>query len=126
MDFSFANINALNTVFGENNIDILPCFFHLIQSWLRKLSILEFRKKNYFFKTKILVMNLKLLAFMEINRVQLISERKLNDYVFLSNNACESLNHLINSLIAVNNNVSIKRPNNIKNSFYKTGISKRQ
>ena len=54
-------------------------------------------------------MNLKLLAFMEINRVQLISERKLNDYVFLSNNACESLNHFINSLIAVNNNVSIKR-----------------
>ena len=71
-------------------------------------------------------MNLKLLAFMEINRVQLISERKLNDYVFLSNNACESLNHLINSLIAVNNYVSIKRRNNIKNSFYKTGISKRQ
>ena len=46
---------------------------------------------------------------MEIKRVLLISERKLNDYVFLSNNVCESLNNLINSLIAVNNKVSIKR-----------------
>ena len=33
----------------------------------------------------------------------------MEDYIFLSNNACESLNHLINSLIAINQNVSITR-----------------
>ena len=80
MDFSFANINALNTVFGENNIDILPFFFHLIQSWLRKLSILEFRKKNYFLKTKILVMNLKLLGFMSRNKARDFSIKIKDSY----------------------------------------------
>ena len=70
MDFSFANINALNTVFGENNIDILPCFFHLIKCRWRKCSELGFRKKNYILKTKILVMNLKLLAFMSRNKAR--------------------------------------------------------
>ena len=33
----------------------------------------------------------------------------MEDYIFLSNNACESLNHLINSLIAINQNVNISR-----------------
>ena len=33
----------------------------------------------------------------------------MEDYVFLSNNACDSLNHLINSLIAINHNVSVSR-----------------
>ena len=43
------------------------------------------------------------------NRLELISQKSLEDYIFLSNNACESLNHLINSLIAINQNVSITR-----------------
>ena len=45
----------------------------------------------------------------EKTRTQLIAEKKFKEYVFFSNNACESLNHLINSLIAVNNNVSLTR-----------------
>ena len=43
------------------------------------------------------------------NRSELISQKSLEDYIFLSNNACVSLNHLINSLIAINQNVSISR-----------------
>lgn len=40
---------------------------------------------------------------------ELISKKKLEQYVFLSNNTYESLNHLINSFIAINNKVSITR-----------------
>ena len=43
------------------------------------------------------------------NRSELISQKSLEDYRFLSNKVCESLNHLINSLIAINQNVSISR-----------------
>ena len=43
------------------------------------------------------------------SRTELISKKKWEQYVFLSNNTCESLNYLINSFIAINNNVSITR-----------------
>ena len=46
---------------------------------------------------------------LESSRSELISKKCFEDYVFLSNNACESLNHLINSLIDINHNVSISR-----------------
>ena len=39
---------------------------------------------------------------------ELIAQKNFKEYVF-SNNCFKSLNHLINSLIAVNNNVSITR-----------------
>ena len=42
-------------------------------------------------------------------RTQLIAEKKFKEYVFFSNNASESLDHLINSLIADNNKVSLTR-----------------
>ena len=62
------------------------------------------------------------------SRTQLISERKLDEYVFLSINACESLNHLINSLIAVNNNVSVITRNEIilKTLFIRMEVQKEQ
>ena len=46
---------------------------------------------------------------LESSRTELLSKKCFEDYVFLSNNACESLNHLINSLIAINHNVTISR-----------------
>lgn len=163
-DFALGNINAIDTVFENDNVLIIPCFFHLIQAWWRKLNKLGFRKKNIIKKTKVLVLNLKLLSFMnhdkalefykeikneynnefesffeyfedtwfsieegkdtrydfslwsydgkfkfDESRRELISKKNLEKYVFLSNNACESLNHLINSFIAINNKVSITR-----------------
>ena len=163
-DFALGNINAIKRVYEGDEIIILPCLFHLIQAWWRKMSKLGFRKKEYITTTKIIILNLKLLPFMPLNsainfykkvkneydnvykeffvyfentwlsldcnnkskydfnlwsydgkfntektRTQLIAEKKFKDYVFFSNNACESLNHLINSLIAVNNNVSLTR-----------------
>ena len=43
---------------------------------------------------------------MESSNKNLISFGKLEDNFFFSNNCCESLNHLINSYIVVNNKVS--------------------
>lgn len=43
------------------------------------------------------------------SRTELISKQKFEKYVFLSNNSYESLNHLINSFIAINKKVSITR-----------------
>ena len=165
-DFAQGNIKAINNVFQDkdNNIVIIPCLFHLVQAWWKKMSKLGFRKKEYKKKTQLLMLNLKLLPFMtyknakdfydkikdsyntdystffdyfeqtwldpeeenksiypfrlwkyegkinlNTNRSELISQKSLEDYIFLSNNACESLNHLINSLIAINQNVSITR-----------------
>ena len=48
-------------------IIILPCLFHLIQAWWRKMSKLGFRKKEYITTTKIIILNLKLLPFMPLN-----------------------------------------------------------
>ena len=42
----------------------MPCLLHLIQAWWKKMSKLRFRKKEYINKTKILILNLKLLPFM--------------------------------------------------------------
>ena len=49
------------------------------------------------------------MKYLDSSRTELISKKSLEDYVFLSNNACDSLNHLINSLIAINHNVSASR-----------------
>ena len=50
-------------------------------------------------------------------RTQLIAEKKFKEYTLFFNNTYESLNHLINSLIAVNNNVSLARYELIKKIF---------
>ena len=46
---------------------------------------------------------------MESTNKNLISFGKLEDNFFFPNNYCESLNHLINSYIVVNNRVSLSR-----------------
>lgn len=52
------------------------------------------------------------------NNNKLVNEDILEEKVFFSNNCCESLNHLINSYIAVNNKVSFLRFEEIiKNLF---------
>ena len=45
-DFALDNINAINIVNKNDEICILPYFFHLIQCWWRKKSKLGFRKKE--------------------------------------------------------------------------------
>ena len=52
------------------------------------------------------------------SRAELISKTKLEQYVFLSNNGCESFNHLKNSFIAITNKANITRFEiNIKKIF---------
>ena len=45
----------------------------------------------------------------ENSRKSIISNSVLEKYIFLSNNACESINNLIHNYIAINNKVSIDR-----------------
>ena len=46
MDFALANINAITTVFKDEEIMILTCLFHLLQTWWRKAIKLGLKKKN--------------------------------------------------------------------------------
>jgi hypothetical protein len=64
-NISKSNIEAINRIF-ENSL-IITWFFHLIQCWWRKASMLKLREKNIVSKTRILIFNLKLLAFMDID-----------------------------------------------------------
>ena len=63
-DFALGNISALNTVFNSG-LKILPCFFHLVQTWWRKANTLGLRAKAYIKNTTILIFNLKLLPFLD-------------------------------------------------------------
>ena len=65
LDFSKSNNATINRTF-ENSL-MVTCFFQLIQCWWRKTSILKLRKKIIVPKTRILIFNLKLLAFMDID-----------------------------------------------------------
>ena len=42
-DFALDNITAINNVYKEDEIIILPFLFHLVQAWWRKMSKLGFR-----------------------------------------------------------------------------------
>ena len=175
LDFALANLKAVNDVFGQTNIEIIPCLFHLLQAWWRKAIKLGLKKKIYIKNTETILFNIELIPFMDYshaikfykkirekyndnseydeffeyieknwlslrgkdksvykfslwsyfekydlegNNKRLISDSVLEDKVFFSNNCCESLNHLINSYIAVNNKVSFPRFEEIlKNLF---------
>ena len=84
-DFALGNINAINTVYENENILIIPCFFHLIQVWWRKLNKLGF-KKNIIMKTKVLVLYLNVIAFMNHDKAVKFYKKIKNEY----NNELES------------------------------------
>ena len=67
-NFGLSNIKALKTVYINDNISIIPCFFHLVQCCWRKANILGLRKKNIVNKTKLLIFNLKLLPFLNYGK----------------------------------------------------------
>ena len=63
-DFSISNINAIEKVFKDDNVKLITCFFHLVQAWWRKANQLGLRRNEIKEKTKFLINNLKLCAFM--------------------------------------------------------------
>lgn len=63
-DFSMSNINAIEKVFKDDNLKLITCFFHLVQAWWRKANQLGLRRNEIKEKTKFLINNLKLCAFM--------------------------------------------------------------
>ena len=84
-DFAIANIEAIKFVFGEENITIITCFFHLIQNWWKRAGRLGMRKKDIIKKSRNLIFNLKLLPFMELNNARkfyLKIKEYFNEYEF--------------------------------------------
>lgn len=63
-DFALSNIKVIKTVYRNDNILIIPFFFHLVQCWWRKANLLGLRKKNIVNKTRLLIFNLKILPFL--------------------------------------------------------------
>ena len=63
-DFSMSNINAINRVYKNDNINIITCFFHLVQAWWRKANQYGLRRNEIKDKTIFLINYLKLCAFM--------------------------------------------------------------
>jgi len=148
-DFAISNLQTLNSIFGEDNIIIITCFFHFLQCWWNKAGKLVLRKKSIVQKTRNLIFNLKLIPFMNLEKARefyllvkahfnqdefnkfydyfeltwLILEEKddvkfnfnilsyclLEEYIFITNNYCESLNKLINNFIQINAKVGIDR-----------------
>ena len=165
-DFCLANIKAIKDTFSNDDAIIIPSFFHFVQCLWRKASSLCLRKKANIPKTRVLMINMQILPFLEKkkaiefyklikdefseekyepffdyfertwlniedenaktkidfeiwsytgkfdfkkSRKTLVSNSVLENYIFISNNACESVNNLINNYIAINNKVAVKR-----------------
>ena len=63
-NFGKANLKVIKEIFKNNKeIRIVPCLFHLLQSWWRKASSLGLKKK-YIQNTKLMMFNLELILFM--------------------------------------------------------------
>ena len=59
-DYALGNITNINNAYKEDGIIILLCLFHLVKAWRRKISKLEFGKKELITNTRIFILNLKL------------------------------------------------------------------
>ena len=64
MDFALANINAITNVFKDEEVIILTCLFHLLQTWWRKAIKLGLKKKEYIKDTQTILFNLEIVPFM--------------------------------------------------------------
>ena len=69
-NFCKSNMEAIKSVYGEENVLIITCFFHLIQCWWGKANKLGMRKKNVIHKSRNLIFNLKLLPFMPLDKAR--------------------------------------------------------
>ena len=64
-DFCNANIKALKEIYENEEVNLIPCFFHFVQCLWRKASKLGLRKKLNINRTRILMLNMKILPFLE-------------------------------------------------------------
>ena len=69
-DFLVANIEAIKTVFENDNTLIISCLFHLVQCWWRNTGKLGLRKKAIVLRSINLIFNLKLLPFMDLENAR--------------------------------------------------------
>ena len=56
-DFGLVNLKALEEVYENEDIAIITCLFHLVQSWWRKCIKIGLRKKKYQKLTQIIKFN---------------------------------------------------------------------
>ena len=70
IDFSKAEENAILEVYKNDKIKILFCLFHFVQCLSRKINSLGLRKKEFIKKSKSLIFNIKLLAFIKVEDIE--------------------------------------------------------
>ena len=70
IDFSKAEENAIKEVYKNENVEIIYCLFHFVQCLWRKLNSLGLRKKEFIKLSKSLVFNIKILAFIKLEKVE--------------------------------------------------------
>ena len=69
IDFSKSEENAINRIY-ENKTKIIFCFFHLVHCLWRRINNLSLRKKEFIKISKALIFNIKLLAFIKIDKIE--------------------------------------------------------
>ena len=70
IDFSKAEENAILEVYKNDKIKIVFCLFHFVQCLWRKINSLGLRKKEFIKKSKCLIFNIKLLAFIKVEDIE--------------------------------------------------------
>ena len=70
IDFSKAEENAILEVYKNDKIKIVFCLFHFLQCLWRKINSLGLRKKEFIKKSKCLIFNIKLLAFIKVEDIE--------------------------------------------------------
>ena len=92
---------SIKEYFSEEQFNEFYIYFE--QTWLNMEDNdnvkYEFKTWSYYNK----------FDFKKARNKKLISQESLDEYIFISNNCCESLNNLINNYIHVNSKVSIDR-----------------
>ena len=74
-----ANIAAVKEIF-ENETLSIPCLFHLINSWWRKASKRNLRKKEYVINIRALIFNLEIIPFLTLNYAKTFYTKIKNYY----------------------------------------------
>ena len=70
IDFSKAEENAILEVYKNDKIKIVFCLFYFVQCLWRKINSLGLRKKEFIKKSKSLIFNIKLLAFIKVEDIE--------------------------------------------------------
>ena len=106
-----ANIVAVKEIFGNETLSI-PCLFHLINSWWRKASKRNLRKKEYVINIRALIFNLEIIPFLTLNNAKTFYTKIKNYY----NEECyqEFYQYFESTWLPIEDNINSKFDTNLR------------